>query len=278
MNDLRLGEHDLLSVLRPDSLIGALAYLCAFVLIALLLSRALHATVHAAMTREGHVDRTAINFLQQFGTVLIWVMMIILYAHLIPVLRALGTALLAGAGVVSVVLGLAAQSTLGNLIAGLSITMFRTFRLGDTLQVTAPTGTEVGIVESISLGYTTLRTPDGRRVVLPNALAATQVVLNVSSTFVPWQMSITIRIAREADIEAACRLATAVAAEILGEKAVSGCLLTKVEPTAAVLELRFQAPDAPGRDALRAKLLSALTQRFAETGTGAAGSERPSFS
>jgi small-conductance mechanosensitive channel len=277
MNDLRLGEHDLLSVLRPDSLIGAFAYLCAFVLIALLLSRALHAAVHAAMTRDGHVDRTAINFLQQFGTVLIWVIMIILYAHLIPVLRALGTALLAGAGVVSVVLGLAAQSTLGNLIAGLSITMYRPFRLGDTLQVTAPTGTEVGIVESISLGYTTLRTPDGRRVVLPNSLAATQVVLNVSSTFVPWQMAITIRIAREADIEAARRLALAVAAEVLGEKAVSGCLLTKVDPTAAVLELRFQAPDATGRDALRAKLLSALAQRFADAGPGA-GSERPSFS
>jgi small-conductance mechanosensitive channel len=134
------------------------------------------------------------------------------------------------------------------------------------------------MVESISLGYTTLRTPDGRRVVLPNAVAATQVVLNVSSTFVPWQMAITIRIAREAEIEAACRLALAVAAEILGEKAVSGCLLTKVDPTAAVLELRFQAPDAAGRDAVRAKLLSALAQRFAEATTGAAGSERPSFS
>jgi small-conductance mechanosensitive channel len=278
VNDLRIGEHDVLSVLRPDSLIGALAYLCAFVVLAVLLSRALHAAVHAAMTRDGHVDRTGINFIQQFGTVLIWVVVAILYAHLIPVLRALGTALLAGAGVVSVVLGLAAQSTLGNLIAGLSITIYRPFRLGDTLQVTAPTGTEVGVVESISLGYTTLRTPDGRRVVLPNALAASQVVLNVSSVFVPWQMSVAIRIAREADVEAACRLALTVATETLGEKAVSGCFLTKVDSTAAVLELRFQAPDAVSRDASRAKVLAALAQRFAQTGMSAAGSERPSFS
>jgi hypothetical protein len=35
--------------------------------------------------------------LQQFGSVLIWVIMLILYAHLIPVLRSMGTALLAGA-------------------------------------------------------------------------------------------------------------------------------------------------------------------------------------
>ena len=69
------------------------------------------------MTRSGHIDHTTISFLQQFGTALIWVGILILYAHLIPVLRSVGTALLAGASVASVVIGLAAQSTLGNLIA-----------------------------------------------------------------------------------------------------------------------------------------------------------------
>lgn len=57
--------------------------------------------------------------------------LLILYAHLIPVLRSMGTALLAGASVASVVIGLAAQSTLGNLVAGVSITIYRPFRLGD---------------------------------------------------------------------------------------------------------------------------------------------------
>ena len=72
-------------------------------------------------------------------------------------------ALVGGMKVISaVVIGLAAQSTLGNLVAGVSITIYRPFRLGDTLQVTAPTGTETGCVEAISLGYTTLRTGDGR--------------------------------------------------------------------------------------------------------------------
>ena len=157
-NALASGEHDLLSFLRPDTLIGALAYLALFLFIGLILSRLLRATVHAAMTREGRIDRGGIGFVQQLGTALIWVMIVILYAHLIPVLRALGTAMLAGAGVASVVIGLAAQSTLGNLVAGISITIYRPFRLGDTLQVTTPTGTEIGVVEWISLGYTTLRT------------------------------------------------------------------------------------------------------------------------
>jgi len=172
MHDLKVGEYDLLSFVKPDTLIGAGVYLLLFVILALLLSRILRAAVHTATARQGHIDRTTVSFLQQIGTAAIWIIMLILYAHLIPALRAMGTALLAGASIASVVIGLAAQSTLGNLVAGIAITLYRPFRLGDTLQVTAPTGTEVGTVELISLGYTTLRTADARLVVLPNSIAA----------------------------------------------------------------------------------------------------------
>ena len=278
IHELKVGELDMLSFFRPDSLIGALFYLVLFILIALVLSRALRTAVQAAMTRQGQMDRTTMSFLQQFGSALIWVIMLILYAHLIPMLRAMGTALLAGASVASVVIGLAAQSTLGNLVAGVSITIYKPFRLGDTLQVATPTGTEVGIVERISLGYTTLRSPDGRFVVLPNSVAASQVTINLSTTFAPWQMSIAIRLSRDADLEAARRLALAIAAETLGEKAVKGCFLSKIEASTAELELKVQAPDATSRDSVRANLLFRLAQRFAEAQPNASAQERPSFS
>jgi small conductance mechanosensitive channel len=278
IHELKVGELDMLSFFRPDSLIGALFYLVLFILIALVLSHALRAAVQAAMTRQGQTDRTTMSFLQQLGSALIWVIMLILYAHLIPMLRAMGTALLAGASVASVVIGLAAQSTLGNLVAGVSITIYRPFRLGDTLQVATPTGTEVGIVERISLGYTTLRSPDGRFVVLPNSVAASQVTINLSTTFAPWQMSIAIRLSRDADLEAARRLALAIAAETLGEKAVKGCFLSKIEASTAELELKVQAPDAASRDSVRANLLFRLAQRFAEAQPNASAQERASFS
>jgi small-conductance mechanosensitive channel len=277
MDDLKAGEHDVLSFLRPDTFFGALVYLFIFVLVALLFARVLRTIVHAAMTRQGHIDRTTISFMQQFGTALIWVIMLILYAHLIPVLRSMGTALLAGASIASVVIGLAAQSTLGNLVAGISITIYRPFRLGDTIQVAAPTGTEIGVVDMISLGYTTLRTADGRVVVVPNALAASQVSINLGSTFAPWVVSISIRVNRDADLEAARKLALAVANDAVGEQAVRGCFLTKVDAASAVLELRIQASDGAGRDTARARLLSMLSQRFTQP-EFASGSERPSFS
>ena len=97
MNDLELGAEKLLAILKPDTVIGASAYLLVFVVAALLLTRLLRAGLHTAMTRQGHVDRTTLSFLQQVGSAAIWVVMLILYAHLIPLLRAMGTALLSGA-------------------------------------------------------------------------------------------------------------------------------------------------------------------------------------
>lgn len=278
MKDLTIGEHDLLSVIKPDTLLGALVYLLISVLIALLLSRGLRGAVHAAMTRQGHIDRTTISFLQQITTAMIWIIMLILYAHLIPVLRSMGTALLAGASVASVVIGLAAQSTLGNLVAGVSITIYRPFRLGDTLQVAAPTGPDVGVVELISLGYTTLRTPDGRLIVLPNSIAASQVTINMNSTYAPWPLTVSMRLSRDTDLQAAQTLALSVATENAGANGVVGCYLTKVDATAFTLELRMMAADSAGRDTLRSTLLAKLAQRFAEAPLGSAGTEVPAFS
>jgi small conductance mechanosensitive channel len=278
MHELRIGERDLVGFFSPDSFIGAGIYLLVFVLLALVLSRALRAAVHSAMTRQGHLDRTTVSFLQQLGTAGIWVIMLILYAHLIPVLRAMGTALLAGAGVASVVIGLAAQSTLGNLVAGVAITLYRPFRLGDTLQVSAPTGTEIGSVESISLGYTTLRTFDGRLVVLPNSSAASQVSINLGKGGAPAPLTIAIRVSRDTDVEAARRVALGTAHELLDDSQVLGCFVTRIELTAAVIELRLRAPEAAERDALHSKLVAALARSFAANGLDSQGAGRASFS
>jgi small conductance mechanosensitive channel len=278
MGELKVGEHDLFSWVRPDTLLGAIVYLVIFAAVATLLSRGLRGAVHAAMTREGHIDRTTISFLQQITTAMIWIIMLILYAHLIPVLRSMGTALLAGASVASVVIGLAAQSTLGNLVAGVSITIYKPFRLGDTLQIAAPTGTDIGVVEFISLGYTTLRAPDGRLIVVPNSIAASQVTINLNTTYAPWPLTITIRLSRDVQLDAAQKLALTVAAENAGDKAVVGCYLTKIEATAVTLELKFLARDSAGRATLRSQTLAELAQRFSEAHIGSGGSETPAFS
>jgi small conductance mechanosensitive channel len=278
MRELTIGWDDILRRLHPDSLIGAAIYFLFSVLIALLLSRALRIAVHGLLARQSHLDRTTVMFLQQFGIAVIWVAMLILYAHLIPALRSLGTALLTGASIASVVIGLAAQSTLGNLVAGVAITLYRPFRLGDRLQVSAPTGTEVGNVEALSLGYTTLRTDDGRLVVLPNSVAASSVIINLSASLAPSAAPLVIRVSRTTDVEAARQTALRAARDMVGESSVLGCFLTRMEPTGATLELRIRPPQGGNRDELRSKLLQQLAQRFAASGLDPKDGERASFS
>ena len=95
---------------------------------------------------------------------LVYVVAFIFYAHLVPELRAIGTALLAGAGVVSIVAGLAAQNTLGNLVAGLSLVLYRPIQMGDTVQLSAHSGVVTARFERISLGFTVLRADSGAEV------------------------------------------------------------------------------------------------------------------
>jgi len=110
-----------------------------FVVLAMLFSRILRAAVHAAMSRQGTIDRTTMSFVQQFGFSAIWV----IHAHSVcasdPHAALDGHCVAGGPVSPRWLIGLAAQSTLGNLVAGVSITIYKPFRLGDTLQVATPT-------------------------------------------------------------------------------------------------------------------------------------------
>ncbi|WP_280509555.1 mechanosensitive ion channel family protein [Nocardia farcinica] len=82
---------------------------------------------------------------------------------LVPSLRALGTSLLASAGVIGIIAGVAAQSTLSNLIAGLQIAFGDSVKIGDTVVVEG----EWGTVEEITLAFLTVRIWDDRRLTMP---------------------------------------------------------------------------------------------------------------
>ena len=70
MHDFAYWQHRLLTSLEPGEPIGAFIYFVLFAAIALILSRGLRAAVHAALSKDLHIDRTAISFMQQIGTVL----------------------------------------------------------------------------------------------------------------------------------------------------------------------------------------------------------------
>lgn len=147
------------------------------------------ATVFAIVIRrtarrfETHLsDATALHFLSALAQALVYVIAFMVFAHLVPQLRDLGHVLLAGVSIVSVVVGLAAQSTLSNLIAGISLIVYRPVSINDIVQISGPTGTAfiVGQVMSISLGFTTLRDQAGHTISVPNGAMMGDTIIHLS--------------------------------------------------------------------------------------------------
>jgi small-conductance mechanosensitive channel len=92
----------------------------------------------------------------------------------IPQIRAIAGGVLASGAVIAVVLGFAAQRTIGNFIAGILIAFSQPLRLGD--EVEAEGGR--GVVEEIGLTYTWVRLPDGDRLVIPNERLVAETLRN----------------------------------------------------------------------------------------------------
>ena len=77
--------------------------------------------------------------------------------------RQFGTSILASAGIAGIVIGFAAQKTLGNVLAGIQIALTQPLLIGDVVVVEG----EFGQIEEITLTYVTVRTWDLRRLVVP---------------------------------------------------------------------------------------------------------------
>ena len=94
----------------------------------------------------------------------------------IPEVRAVAGGLLASTALLGLILGFAAQRTLGNFIAGLLIALAQPVRIGDHVEYDgAP-----GVVEEIGLTYTFIRAADRRRIVVPNEKLASDTIVNAS--------------------------------------------------------------------------------------------------
>lgn len=107
--------------------------------------------------------RTQVTLIQR---VVIAVVVVVAAAAMLltfPPMRTVGASMLASAGVLGIVAGIAAQSSLGNLFAGLQIAFGDTVRIGDTVVVDE----EWGTVEEITLTFLTVRTWDERRITMP---------------------------------------------------------------------------------------------------------------
>ena len=107
--------------------------------------------------------KTQLQFVRRILGVVIFVLVLASILLSIPEVRQAGRAILASAGIAGVILGFAAQKTLGNLLAGLQIAVTQPIKIDDAVIVE----NEWGVIEEITLTYVVVKIWDQRRIVLP---------------------------------------------------------------------------------------------------------------
>lgn len=173
----------LLVLFDPATLSGAVILGAIFLFAGLIGSWLVRRLLKGALVHDKseRIDEITLQFLSRLAILAIWLVLATLYAHIVPALNRISSALLAGVGLMSVIIGFAAQQTLGNLVAGVSLVLYKPFRRGDRLQVAAPTkdDCDVGTVVDISLGFTLLKTDDGREIIIANSTMAQQTMIKL---------------------------------------------------------------------------------------------------
>jgi len=257
-------------LINPATLQGAFLFAIIFAFLAWLIGWILRSSVQRVLARDkhAHLDLMAVKFFAKLTRYAVYVFAFAAYAHFIPALASLGTASLASISLLTVIIGFAAQNTLGNLIAGISLLLYRPFKLGDRLQVVAPTGLETGTVESLTLGYTLLRTDDNRRVVIPNSVMASQTNLNLTNNDPRVICTVPIRISYDSDIDQARSILLTLAGKHPLAVKVCTCPVTQLDAAGIVLTLDVWCADALTAITFKCDILEQAIKQFTQAGIG----------
>jgi len=118
------------------------------------------------------------------------------------------TTLLSAAGIISVVIGFASQTSMSNIISGIFIITEKAFEIGDLIRV----GDKTGVLYSIDLLSIKLRTLDNTLIRIPNQTILSTEVTNITK-FPIRRMDIDISVAYKEDLEKVTELLKKVARE-----------------------------------------------------------------
>jgi small-conductance mechanosensitive channel len=174
----------------------------------------------------------------------------------IPQVRAVATGILASSAVIGIIVGFAAQRTIGNFIAGLLIAFAQPIRLGDYVETQGFNG----VVEEIGLTYTFIRIEDNDRLVVPNEKIASDTIRNSSIRSRKKLARVTVQVPLDSDLEAVRTLLREAAQDERAEVTVEAL------GDRALLAVSVWVPDEPSAERVQSELRLRAHARLREAG------------
>ena len=187
------------------------------VFIARLITQSLKNSDHYETNRDRKLRaNTLISLIGSILKIIIWLAATMLILRELGILQAL-TPLLAGAGIVSLVIGFGTQTFIKDFVSGVFIVSENQYRVGDVVEIGGGVGvgTVEGTVTGISMRTTTIRDIDGARHVIPNG----GIMRTANRTLDSAKINIEVELPISANVDAfekeANQLGTAMASEQL---------------------------------------------------------------
>lgn len=177
---------------------------------------------------KGKLDQMLVDFV---GNILYTLLLAIVVLAALEQLGVKTTSALAILGAAGLAVGLSLQSSLSNFAAGVMLIIFRPFKTGDFVEA----GGISGIVETISIFTTIMRTGDNREVIVPNGQIYSGTITNYSARETR-RIDMVFSIGYEDDI----KKAKALIEEALKQ---DSRILSDPAPTIMVLELGASSVD-----------------------------------
>jgi small conductance mechanosensitive channel len=152
---------------------GRIAAALAIFLVGRLVASALTGWFGRAVNRVG-MDRTLASF---FGNLIYIVLLVMVVLTALAALGVPTTNFLAILGAAGLAVGLALKDSLANFSSGVMLVFFRPFRVGDSVQAAGING----VVDSIGMFSTVLKTPDNAVVTVSNSLVYGSTITNFTA-------------------------------------------------------------------------------------------------
>jgi small conductance mechanosensitive channel len=211
------------------------------------------------MMLRAHLDEMLIGFL---GNILYTSLLVVVAIAALGQLGIEATSLLALFATAGLAVGLALKDQLSNFAAGVMLIIFKPFKAGDFIEA----GGVAGVVETIRVFNTVMRTADNRELTVPNAQIFSGTITNVSARN-SRRIDLVVGIGYGDDIQQAKELLLAI---MQGETRI----LAEPAPVVMVAELGESSVDLAVRPwvaaddywTVRSDLLQSIKNRFAEAG------------
>lgn len=216
-------------------------------------------------------DQTTLKFLKYVSSSLVYLFGLGLAAYAFPALKGITTTAIGGAGIAAIIIGVASQEALANLVGGFFIIFSKPFQVQDIIKIS---GELMGEVVDITLRHTLIRDAQNKVIVVPNAIINKEKVINYSLGRAQYCEYIEIGISYDSDIDQAKEIMRSEclahpdivdhrnALERADDNSVVKVRVIRLDDSAVIIRAWAWAKDFPTAFGLRCDLLEPIKKRF----------------